>query len=66
MFIFNDYQLDRLSEILGNAGLLIWGSMVLPALIGIEKINPFVVLLDLVVGLGFIIASLFLLRRLKK
>jgi len=66
-FILNDYQLDRLSEILGNAALVVWGSTVLPAFTGtVDEVSPFTVLLGLVGGFAFIILSLLLLRKVKK
>lgn len=64
--LFNDSQLDRLSETLSNFGLLLIGSMVLPILGGIDKVDVFKVLLGLMGGLTSILLSLSLLKGVKK
>ncbi len=40
----NPQQLDRLSEILGNLGLIFFASIVLPILQGKESVDPFVMI----------------------
>lgn len=60
--IMNDSQLDRLSEIMANFGLLLLASMVLPTIIGVDKADAFKLLLGMVGGVSFLLLSLLILK----
>lgn len=62
----NDSQLDRLSETLANFGLLLFASLVIPTLSGIDRADLFKLLLGLVGGLSSFVMSLFLLKGVEK
>ena len=57
----NKNQLNRLSEILGNAGLLFLGTLILPMFIG-GSYSPFIVLSGLVLSGGSMFLSLYFIR----
>ena len=57
----NQHQLDRLSEILGNFGLLLFASMVIPVFT-YAQIDYFTILSGLITSIGSIIGSLLILK----
>jgi len=63
--LFNNSQLDRLSETLSNFGLLLFASMVVPVFTGIDKVRPFAVLSGLVASFASWVLSLLLLKGVK-
>lgn len=65
MRYLNKLQLDRLSEIFGNLGLLFLGSMVLPFLTGIEKPNIILSGLGLILSMISWSASILMLKGVK-
>lgn len=64
--LFNDTQLDRLSETLSNFGLLLFASMVIPAFTEVGRVDPFKVLLGWIGGLSSFMISLLLLKGVEK
>lgn len=63
---FNDVQLDRLSEILGNFGLLLLGTLVIPVLFGTDGMSAAKALSGLIVSIMAILASLLLLKEVER
>lgn len=58
----NQSQLDRLSEILGNLGLIFFASLVLPVFQGSYSINLGIFISGLFSATGCVIGSLILLK----
>jgi len=57
--LLDDSQLNRLSEILADIGLVFFATMVAgPFLTGLDKLDPLVAVLGLGISLGFWIGSL--------
>ncbi|MBI3577622.1 hypothetical protein HY086_06305 [Candidatus Gottesmanbacteria bacterium] len=61
----NETQVDRLSEVLGNLGLVFFASLVVPALSQIQQRNTSDVFVGITGSLAFIGMSLFILRKNK-
>ena len=64
--VLNDSQLDRLSEFTANLALLFFAPVIAPLFYGIDERSAFVVGLGLVLTVGCLIISLFLLKGVKK
>ena len=58
-----DKQLDRLSEFLSNLALLLVASLILPNLIGVDKLNMMELILGLISTLIVLYLSLFILKK---
>ena len=58
-----DKQLDRLSEFLSNLALLLVASLILPNLIGVDKLNMMELILGLISPLIVLYLSLFILKK---
>lgn len=58
----NDKQLDRLSEFMSNFSLLMMASLVLPNLLGVDKLNSGELLSGLILTITFLLGSVFVLR----
>ncbi len=58
----NQLQLDRLSEILGNLGLVFFASLVLPVFQGSYSINLGILISGVISAAGCVIGSLILLK----
>lgn len=58
----NDKQLDRISEFLSNFSLLMLATMVLPNIIGVDKLNFGELLSGLLLTITFLVGSVFILR----
>jgi len=65
MFKLNSKQLDRLSEIFANAGLVVLASLVLPYFTG-TNINSSMILIGLGLSIISLIVSLVLLKNKKR
>jgi len=59
---FNDLQLEKLSEISANLGLVFFASLVMPIFLA-KVLDIFALLMGLVSSLAFWILSLMLLKR---
>jgi len=64
--LLNDFQLDRLSEFTANLGLVFFVSMVMPLLLPVDRIDPFMILSGLGITCLCLVFSLFLVRGVKK
>lgn len=63
---FNDKQLDRLSEISGNLGLLFLGTLVVPILTDQQEFDTIRLVLGMAYSLSYFLFSLILLKGIKK
>lgn len=61
----NRAQINRISEISGNASLVFFASMVLPGLINLPEANVFEIIVGSLLGLGCAFASIDLLKKIK-
>lgn len=59
----NKKQLDRLSEFASNMALVLFGSLVIPILSGIQNMNVANVIIGLILGVFSLLVSLFLVKR---
>ncbi|KKU81109.1 hypothetical protein A2971_05285 [Candidatus Gottesmanbacteria bacterium RIFCSPLOWO2_01_FULL_46_21] len=59
----NIAQLDRLSEIIGNLGLLFLATLVLPIFVKGSIVDPITILVGVIVSIVCVIVSMFLLRK---
>lgn len=63
MFLFprlNDKQIEKISDISSNIGLVALGSVALPAIL--DRFNAVLVILGLAIAIGFWIVSIWLRR----
>lgn len=60
--VLDNDQLDRLSEIFGNMGLVFLAALVVPVFTDVDRPPLFVVILGVVLTLLFFVISLVLLR----
>lgn len=58
----NSLQLDRLSEMMSNLGLIFFASMVIPFFTNTQISDPNIIVSGLVTSTGCIIGSLILLK----
>ena len=58
----NSFQLDRLSEILGNLGLVFFASLVIPIFTNTQIYDQNIIISGLITSAGCIIGSLILLK----
>lgn len=63
LYEFNDKQLDRLSEFLSNASLLMVATLVLPNIFGITQPKMEELIPGLIISFLLLLGSLFLIRR---
>lgn len=62
----NNSQLNRLSEILGNMGILFFASVTLPVLLGDKNPNPLLIIIGIFLTLASWFVSMLLIRGVKK
>lgn len=63
---FSDSQLDKLSDILIAIGQILFASIIVPSLFGLDKIEPGVIPSGLALMLGSWIFSLWVIREVEK
>ena len=61
MVRLNDKQLKQLAEFSSNLSILFFGSSIGPIFYPLEKVDPFMVILGLVLTVGCIVESMLLL-----
>lgn len=57
----NDNQLEQLAEFMSNLGLVFLATAITPVFSEVDKVNPFMIALGLLLTAGFLVASLLIL-----
>lgn len=59
----NEAQLNQLSDIAGNLSVLFFGTVLTPVFTGVDRGNPIMLALGLVIGIAFLLQSLLFLEK---
>lgn len=62
IFTLNDAQLKQLSDISGNLSVLFYGTVLTPVFTLVDRVNPFMLVLGVIIGTAFLIQSLLFLK----